>query len=37
MTLKFDLDKFNLVLVQKKTFLPLTYFDKFLMTVLQLY
>lgn len=36
MTLKFELDKLNLVLVQNKIFLSLTYFDKFLMAVLQL-
>lgn len=35
-TLKFELDKLNLVLVQNKIFLSLTYFDKFLMTLLQL-
>lgn len=36
MTLKFDLEKFNLVLDQYKIFISLTYFDKLLMTVVQL-
>lgn len=35
MILKFDLDKFDFVLVQNKIFLSLAYFAKFLMIVLQ--